>query len=508
MATGKELLASSFEVLRAIAKDGVVRSSEISRTHRERLIQNGFLMEVAKGWLVVTNPSIDRNSSTTWHVSSKPFISRYLSERFGDGYCLSAEASIRIHAGSTIIPKQLTVITKAKGMQTLELPFGTSLLMYQDEANFPAERINRDGLWIMELPAALCRVPPAFYRNSPQDAEIALRMVRSSSLLLEKLLEKGSTSIAGRLAGAYKFLGEAHMADGIASGMMAAGHKIRLSNPFEVASPALASGTRIVSPHASRIETLWRTMREAVLEIFPEAPGIVTDMADYLRKIDKLYVNDAYNSLSIEGYQVTSGLIERIRDGKWNSDAFNHDRMQRDAMAAKGYNLAFQSVKRSIRKILEGNNPADVVNSDHRNWYLQMLSPSVQAGLLKPSDLAGYRNAQVYIQNSGHVPPPREAVPDCMETFFGLMNSETSPAVRAVLGHFIFVYIHPYPDGNGRIARFLMNSMLASGGYPWTIVRLETRNSYMDALEEASARHQIAPFAQFIKAEMLLCVRG
>jgi len=41
--------------------------------------------------------------------------------------------------------------------------------------------------------------------------------------------------------------------------------------------------------------------------------------------------------------------------------------------------------------------------------------------------------------------------------------------VRAVLGHWLFGYIHPYPDGNGRMARFLMNVVLASGGYSWTI---------------------------------------
>jgi Fic family protein len=35
--------------------------------------------------------------------------------------------------------------------------------------------------------------------------------------------------------------------------------------------------------------------------------------------------------------------------------------------------------------------------------------------------------------------------------------------------------VHPYPDGNGRMARFLMNPMLASGGYPWTVVRMEDR---------------------------------
>jgi Fic family protein len=61
-----------------------------------------------------------------------------------------------------------------------------------------------------------------------------------------------------------------------------------------------------------------------------------------------------------------------------------------------------------------------------------------------------------------HVPPPREAVRDCMPVLFDLLEAETEPAIRVVLGHFVFVYIHPYFVGNGRMGRFLMNLMLAA----------------------------------------------
>ncbi len=46
-----------------------------------------------------------------------------------------------------------------------------------------------------------------------------------------------------------------------------------------------------------------------------------------------------------------------------------------------------------------------------------------------------------------------------------------------------------YTDGNGRMGRFLMNAMLASGGYPWTVVPFDKRYEYMAALEEASSRN-------------------
>jgi len=502
MTKSSEKLASSLEVLQKAQRDGVVRSSELSRTHRERLVRNGFLNEVVKGWLIVTNPSLEGGTSTAWYASFWPFVRGYLNERFGDEYSLSAEASIKLYTACTTIPEQLIVITKGKGSQTLSLPFGTSLLIYQDEKNFPEDRVNIDGLWIMELPVALCRVQPVFFRNNPNDSEIALRMAKDPSQLLRILLEEGKSAIAGRLVGAYEFIGEERFSNRILKGMKVAGYSVRPSNPFARNVSALKKGRRIVSPYVARIETMWRSMRGEVVDIFPEEPGMPDDLESYMNQIDEIYLKDAYNSLSIEGYQISYELIMKIRKGEWNVDHDSHDRRHSDAMVAKGYSQAFEAVKESIVKILKGDKPADIADVDLSEWYSRMFSPSVQAGILKPSDLAGYRNEEVYIRNSLHVPPPKAAVIDCMEVFFSLLRDEVSVAVRAVLGHFIFVFIHPYMDGNGRIGRFLMNTMLASGGYPWTVIRIERRSQYLIALEEASVEGKIRKFTEFIKEEM------
>ena len=48
------------------------------------------------------------------------------------------------------------------------------------------------------------------------------------------------------------------------------------------------------------------------------------------------------------------------------------------------------------------------------------------------------------------------------------------------------------------MGRLLMNTMLASGGYPWTIAPVTVRNEYMAALEDASVRQNIKPFAQLL----------
>src|SRR2546421_8602903 len=85
-----------------------------------------------------------------------------------------------------------------------------------------------------------------------------------------------------------------------------------------------------------------------------------------------------------------------------------------------------------------------------------------------------------------------------MPAFFDILEKEPEPSVRAVLGHWLFGYIHPSADGNGRMARFLMNVMLASGGYPWTVIRIRDRKSYLSALDRASTDMDIHPFATFI----------
>jgi Fic family protein len=240
-------------------------------------------------------------------------------------------------------------------------------------------------------------------------------------------------------------------------------------------------------------------MREQVIETFPEPWAQERSPDAYLEFVEAMYGRDAYHSLSIEGYRVTPALVERVRAGKWSPERDSEDRESKDALAARGYWLAFRRVKDAIEEIVRHPESASsIVRSEHRAWYRDLFRPAVAAGLLDATQLAGYRTHPVYIQGSRHVPPRAEGVRDAMPALFELLERERHPAVRAVLGHWLFGYIHPFPDGNGRIARFLMNAMLASGGYPWTVLRSEERASYMSALEAASAGQDITPFAGLV----------
>lgn len=209
-------------------------------------------------------------------------------------------------------------------------------------------------------------------------------------------------------------------------------------------------------------------------------------------------MTDAYNSLSIEGYRVTRDLIERVPDGNWNPEINKTDRMHRDAVAARGYFQCFIEVKQSVAEVLQNENPGQVADHHHGVWYRSLFAPSIEAGLVNAAALAGCRGGQVFIRGSHHRPLNVDSVRDCMPAYFDLLRNEPDPTVRIVLGHFIFVYIHPYMDGNGRMARFLMNAMMAAAGFPWTVIPVDQRDRYMSSLEAASVYQNILPFAEFL----------
>jgi Fic/DOC family len=499
MTTPQQKLAGSLEALEALQKRGAValRSSDLSRIHRERLLKGGFLQEVMKGWYIPSRPDEARGASTAWYASFWEFCVAYLTVRFNEKWSLSPEQSLFIHTGNRAVPRQLLVRSPRARNKVTALAHDTSLLEVRAPLPSKGQAVTVDGLRLFSLPAALVAVGPGLFTRNVTEARTALAMVRDASDVLTILLSGGHSVVAGRLAGAFRNLGRNKIADAIIQAMRAAGYDVRERDPFATPAP-FAHPPRALSPYVIRMRLSWQQMREIVLEAFPKAPGVPRDTEAYLKTVDEIYVEDAYHSLSIEGYRVSRELIERIRSGAWSPDGDSADRQQKDAMAAKGYYEAFQVVNRSVHQVLNGANAGHVFERDHGAWYRALLAPSVSAGILSAADLAGYRSAQVYIRRSKHVPPKPEAVRDTMPELIELLRAEPDAGVRAVLGHFMFVYIHPYMAGNGRMGRFLMNLMLASGGYPWTVVPVERRDDYLRALEAASVGQNIRPFSEFL----------
>jgi hypothetical protein len=488
--TPNEKLATSLSELRKLQAGGrrVFQSKEFGRVHRERLVKNGFLREVLKGWLITTSPGTDTGDTTPWYTSFWEFCAQYCEKRFGTDWNLSPEQSLLLHVENTVVPTQILVYAKKGANNLTNLPFGTSILDLKQKAKLrpvPRDLILKDGLRLFNPTAALVKVSEHFFRHSSIAAQVALNSVRDPSELLGRLLEGGHSGIASRLAGAFRRVRRDSVADQIVKTMRSAGYDVRELDPFapQLRLAALAPG---VPPVVGRIRALWDSTREVVLEVAPASPGLPKNKKAYLSFVDDIYKSDAYHSLSIEGYTVTPELIERVRAGDWNPDGDRNDRSSLDALAARGYWQAFQAVRSSVAKLIAGADAGALVREEHRDWYREMFQPSVAAGLLGPAALAGYRTQSVYLRGSRHVPPRWESVPDAMDVLFDKLEQEKGAFLRAVLGHWLLGYIHPYHDGNGRMARFLMNAMLASGGYPWSVIRVEDARCI---LGRARSRH-------------------
>lgn len=500
MATPKEKFAEALKMLKVLQDAGNVgiHTSEIPKgEYRQILVKSGFLKKVTKGWYVGADPTERDGDSTSWYCAYWDFCAKFLQHKYGGDWCLSADQSLLFHTGNRTIPQQLKVRSPNANNKPTPLPYQTSLFNLKTSIPPTSQMVVQHGIRMYSLQAALVYNTPTIYTTHPFDVRTALSKVRDASEVLLILLANGHSTIAGRLAGAFRNIGRHKIADQITETVRQAGYEIREEDPFDTKS-SLDLSHRERSPYVNRIRLTWFQMKEDVMGNLPQAPGIPDGHQAFLKEIDDIYITDAYHSLSIERYRVTPELIARVSSGEWNSEEHEEDHRQRDAMAARGYYQAFLKVKETIAAILEGANPGKQADKDHPKWYRELFDPSVVAGLLKATDLAGYRNSQVYISNSKHVPLNVEAMRDAMEVLFELLAEEQESFIRAVLGHFTFVFIHPYMDGNGRMGRFLMNVMLASGGYPWTVIPVENRKEYMHALEQASTKQDITAFSTFI----------
>lgn len=155
---------------------------------------------------------------------------------------------------------------------------------------------------------------------------------------------------------------------------------------------------------------------------------------------------------------------------------------------AKAYDVMYTMLDRS-RAITEAQ-----LREIHRLFYMQV--DEAQAGR--------YRSQQVYITGSQYPVTRPEQVARQMNSLVSWMGKNEGglhPVVLAAEAHRRFVFIHPFVDGNGRVARLLMNLCLLRSWYTLAVVPPVLRGEYIALLEKA---HQdTEPFHVFI-AECVL----
>ncbi len=106
-----------------------------------------------------------------------------------------------------------------------------------------------------------------------------------------------------------------------------------------------------------------------------------------------------------------------------------------ESTTGRGYYQAYQTLRTAISDTLTaGSDAAKMYIKGHQSWHFQLFEPCIRAGIIKASDLIGYRTHQVYIHNSMHVPLNPDAVLDAMEALSEMMIR--LPATECLRGTF------------------------------------------------------------------------
>jgi Fic family protein len=202
---------------------------------------------------------------------------------------------------------------------------------------------------------------------------------------------------------------------------------------------------------------------------------------------------DAYHSTTMEGYHISREASDAIVRGEPLPGGPQDRETLQAAMAIQGYSIAFNEVlARAQRK-------APIDTDLILDLYEALFRPSVDAGITDSAALRGWRNSSVGLRGWRHVPPNPKKIADLiggLERF--AVRKDLSPTGRALLVHLEFVTIHPFMDGNGRLARLLMNYVLLSAGLPWVTIRSDERVPFFRAIESAQVDGDSIPFIRFV----------
>lgn len=107
---------------------------------------------------------------------------------------------------------------------------------------------------------------------------------------------------------------------------------------------------------------------------------------------------------------------------------------------------------------------------------------------IREDDAGVYRKEQAIITGSQYPLPAPDAIPGMMRELIKNLphlKQDSHPVIYAATLHKEFVFIHPFVDGNGRVARLLMNVALVQAGYIIAIIPPLRRAEYINALEKA-----------------------
>jgi hypothetical protein len=457
----------------------------LPRIHREVLCREGYLLRIHTGWYIHWFPSAKIGDHEHWRAGLYDFVHLYANQRKGEKWFLSPETSILLRAGIAL-PSKFVIVASGKH-RSFKIVDGT-IIEFKGTDNLPAREqcVDLDGLPAYSLEAALAAVRIGFWTTNFDAISANLSALKDFDKLSEILTEPGYKTRAARISGDLAQLGYIAESKKILEFQRNLDPRIKRTR---TARPRLESDTPNL--HAIKMQELWHTLRPAVLQnwILKPPPRAKVDRA--LAGLDESFQKDALESLSHDGYKVTVEMVRSLKAREVVALAGELALLatNANAEALSGYLQTFSYVKNSLSRILDGEDAAAVFKADVPLWRKAMLLPAFVRGIVPSTALHDWRDTEFDPTRPAWFDKPlvpATHVRSTMPAFFDLLLNETSPAVRAVLGHFVFAYLSPCAAGSGCLARLMMNLMLAGGNWPWIIIPSERHCDYISAMQSAS----------------------
>jgi len=189
----------------------------------------------------------------------------------------------------------------------------------------------------------------------------------------------------------------------------------------------------------------------------------------------------AHNSTAIEGNTLTLMETKLLLE---------------DEISVKGKDL------REIYEVVNHNKAWKyVLNLINKNLDLDEEKIKKIHSILMENIMEGgeYRETDVIITGTNHRPPSPFIAKIELEKFFKtLKNNNFNDIELATYTHAEFVKIHPFPDGNGRTARIIMNYQLLKNNFLGISINKEDKDSYFKALDEYHLNNNLKPFINLI----------
>lgn len=221
----------------------------------------------------------------------------------------------------------------------------------------------------------------------------------------------------------------------------------------------------------------------------------INAVRDYCLRKD-IIIDYIYESNRIEGSQLNRGETEYVIS---ETESTTQNRAQRSQAAIDRDGNIIKDIRlvkdyQSAVNLKEAYDMLLGCINEMKGTISEAFIRSLH-GLLKkemPQDMPGqYRNREVTISGASYQPPKHIDVPILMKNLVDYINDPTGDnngITTSVKLHTHFVAIHPFLDGNGRIARLLVNYILMSSGMPMLLLEAQDRDRYYDALENANDR--------------------